>query len=170
MRVLDEKGKQIGLFTRQEALRKAQEMGLDLVEIASKAQPPVAKIIDFKKFKYLEAKKEQQIKKKSKEVETKEIHLRPFIGSHDLETRAKRAIEFIKDGHRLKIVVKFQGREIAKKDFGYKVLDNFCQAVKDFAQPQVNPRWEGKFLILLMNAKRTEYAKDENKKNSVKTV
>ncbi len=117
---MDEKGKQIGLLSREEALRKAQELDQDLVEIAPNASPPVAKIIDFKKFRYLEAKREQQIKKKSHEVELKEIRLRPFIGEHDFRVRVNKTQDFLKSGNRIKLVVKFQGRELGKKEFGFK--------------------------------------------------
>lgn len=165
LRVLDEKGKQVGLFTRQEALRKAQELGLDLVEIAPNAKPPVAKLIDFKKFKYLEAKREQQIKKKAKEVEVKEIHLRPFIAEHDFEVRVHQAEEFLKDGDRLKIVVKFQGREFSKKEFGYKIIKRFVEKLEGIAQASGPPRFEGRVLVAFLAPGRI-YGKVENKKSS----
>lgn len=165
MRVLDEKGKQIGLFTRLEALRKAQELGLDLVEIASSANPPVAKIIDFKKFKYLEAKRAQQIKKKAKEVEVKEIRLRPFIGKHDLEVRVSRAEEFLKSGNRLKVVIKFQGREFSKKEFGYKIVKEVKERLTALAEPQGEPRWEGRVLVLFLSPVKKKYGESENQKS-----
>lgn len=165
MRVLDDKGKQIGLLPREEALRRANELGLDLVEIAPNAKPPVAKIIDFKKFKYLESKREQQIKKKAKEVEVKEIHLRPFIGEHDFEVRVNQAKEFLKDGDRLKIVVKFQGREFSKKEFGYKIISRFIEKFSEMAEAQAQPRFEGRTLVVFLNPLK-KYGKSENKKSS----
>jgi len=166
---LDEDGKQIGVLTRQEALNKAQELGLDLVEIVPMAKPPVARIIDFKKFKYLESKKEQLIKKKAKEVEVKEIHLRPFIGDHDFEVKASQASEFLKDGNRVKIVIKFQGREIAKKEFGFKVVNHFIERLKEEAQPQGVPHFEGRMLALLFSPVKKN-AKSENKEDSQQKV
>ncbi len=143
-------------------MRKANEMGLDLVEIAPNAKPPVAKIIDFKKFKYLESKREQQIKKKSKEVEVKEIRLRPFIGEHDFEVRAQRAENFLKDGDRLRLVVQFQGREMAKKEFGFQVIAKFSRRLEGVAAPQVLPHFEGRTLVLLYApVKKNEKSKDE---------
>ena len=136
------------------------------MEIASKAQPPVAKIIDFKKFKYLEAKRAQQIKKKAREVEVKEIRLRPFIGKHDFETRVNQAQQFLKDGDRLKVVVRFHGREFTKKEFGFKIINRFMEALAQEAEPQGESRWEGRFLVLFLSPKCKSYAKDKNKESS----
>lgn len=164
MRVLDEKGKQIGLLSRQEALKRAYELGLDLVEIASNAKPPVAKLIDFKKFKYLESKRAQQIKKKVREVEVKEIRLRPFIGNHDFKVKVDRAEQFLRDGNRLKITVKFQGREFSKKEFGFKIIKNFIEALASVAEPQGEPRFVGRVLVTFLTPLTPvkKYAKSEN--------
>lgn len=143
-------------------MRKAREIGLDLVEIAPKAKPPVAKIIDFKKFKYLEAKREREIRKKAKVVKIKEFHVRPFIDRHDLSIRAVQAADFLKEGKRIKIVVKFQGREFGKKDFGYALLNKFSDLLIEHAQVEGAPRWEGRFLTLILNPKKTY---GQNKKN-----
>lgn len=167
---MDEKGKQVGLLTRQEALNKAYEMGLDLVEIAPSAKPPVAKLIDFKKFKYLESKREQQIKKKTKEVEVKEIHLRPFIGEHDFEVRLNKAKEFLTDGDRVKIVLKFQGREISKKEFGYKIMTRLTASLAEMAKPEGLPKFEGRFLVLLLTPVKKIHAENEDQKSSLKKV
>ncbi|MBI4999268.1 translation initiation factor IF-3 [Candidatus Gottesmanbacteria bacterium] len=166
MRVLDEKGKQIGLFSREEALRKAQESCLDLVEIAPNAKPPVVKLIDFKKFKYLEAKRAQQIKKHAREVEVKEIRLRPFIGDHDFAVRISQAKQFLKNGNRLKIVVRFQGREFSKKEFGFKIITRFTEALAEVSEPQGEPRFEGRTLVVFLAPVKKSYAKDENKESS----
>ncbi len=167
---MDEKGKQVGLLTRQEALKKAFDLGLDLVEIAPNAKPPVAKLIDFKKFKYLEAKREQQIKKKAKEVEVKEIHLRPFIGEHDFEFRRNQAEEFLKSGDRVKIVVKFQGREFAKKEFGFKVINRFIEELALVAKPESAPRFEGRVLALLLTPVKKINVETQNEKSSLEKV
>lgn len=166
---MDEKGKQVGLFTRDEALRKARELGLDLVEIAPRAKPSVAKIIDFKKFKYLESKREQEIKKRAKDVETKEVHVRPFIGEHDLEVRTNSAKGFLKNGHRVKIVVKLQGREFAKKDFAYGLIKKFNEKLAGLAQADSQPRWEGRFLTQILSPVK-KYGKDENQKSRQQKV
>jgi translation initiation factor IF-3 len=136
------------------------------VEIAPNAKPPVVKIIDFKKFKYLEAKRAQQIKKKAKEVEVKEIRLRPFIGEHDFGIRVSQAQEFLKDGNRLKVVVRFQGREFSKKEFGFKIISHFVKALASVAEPQSEPHWEGRVLVTLLSPVKKVYAKRENKESS----
>lgn len=136
------------------------------MEIAPAAKPPVAKLIDFKKFKYLEAKRAQQIKRRAREVEVKEIRLRPFIGDHDFKIRVAQAENFIKNGNRLKIVVKFQGREFSKKEFGFKIITRFAQAVREVAELQGEPHFEGRVLVLLLTPVKKVYAKDKNKEGS----
>lgn len=149
LRLLDEEGKQIGVLTKLEALQKAKELNLDVVEIAPKAVPPVAKLIDFKKFKYQEQKKERESKKNQKNVGVKEIRLRPFIGDHDFDTRVAQAKEFIADGNQVKINVFFKGREITRKEFGYNVIKRFLTslgAVKVVKEPHM----EGKVLVVMV--------------------
>ncbi len=107
---MDEDGKQLGLVSKLEALQKAKELNIDVVEIAPNAKPPVAKLIDFKKFKYQEAKKERENRKSQKNVGVKEVRLRPFIGQHDFDTRVKQAQEFLEEGNQLKISLFFRGR------------------------------------------------------------
>ena len=116
IRLLDETGKQIGILDKNEALRRAQMEDKDLVEIAGQAKPPVVKLIDFKKFKYLEAKKERESRKSIKHVGVKEIRLSPFIGEHDFQVRIKQGAEFLNGGNQLKISVPFRGREITHKE------------------------------------------------------
>ncbi len=130
LRLLDETGKQIGVVSKLEALQLAKEQGIDVVEIAQNAVPAVAKLIDFKKFKYQEAKKERESKKNQKNVGVKEIRLRPFIGQHDFDTRKAQAQEFIKDGNQVKIVVFFRGREITRKEFGFDVMKRFINSIE----------------------------------------
>ena len=130
MRLLDEDGKQIGVVSKLEALQRAKELNIDVVEVAAKANPPVAKLIDFKKFKYQEAKKEREAKKSQKNVGVKEIRLRPFIGQHDFDTRIAKAQEFLKEGNQVKIVVFFRGREITRKEFGFEVMKKFVAAME----------------------------------------
>lgn len=130
LRLLDEDGKQIGVVSKLEALQKAKELNIDVVEVAAKANPPVAKLIDFKKFKYQEAKKEREAKKSQKNVGVKEIRLRPFIGQHDFDTRVAKAQDFLKDGNQVKIAVFFRGREITRKEFGFEVMKKFIAGLE----------------------------------------
>ena len=146
VRLLDEEGKQIGVVTKIEALQKAKELNLDVVEISSNANPPVAKLIDFKKFKYQEAKKLQESKKNQKNVAIKEIRLRPFIGQHDFDTRLEQTKEFVKEGNQVKIVVQFKGREITRKQFGFDVITKFLSTIEGVKILR-EPHLEGKTLV-----------------------
>jgi len=146
VRLLDEEGKQIGVFTKIEALQKAKESGLDVVEIAANAEPPVCKLIDYKKFKYQEQKKEQESKKSQKNVGVKEIRLRPFIGQHDFDTRVEQSKKFLEDGNQVKITVIFKGREITRKEFGFTVMKRFLDSIQPCKVVR-EPRLEGKFLV-----------------------
>lgn len=170
LRVLDEKGKQIGILPKFEALRQAQDLGLDLVEITSNAVPPVAKIIDFKKLKYLESKRQQQIKKKNKEVGLKEIRLTPFIGEHDLETRGNQTKSFLEKGNRIKVNIRFRGRELSRKNFGYELATRFTQFLAEKSQPTGMPKWEGRNLVFFLEPKKVTYAKDKNEKSRQQEV
>ena len=149
-RLLDDQGKQIGIVTKEEALRMAQSESKDLVEISSSAKPPVVKLIDFKKFKYLEAKKEREAKKKVKNVGVKEVRLSPFIGQHDLEVRLNQGREFLEEGNQLKINLKFSGREFAHKEFGFAVINKFIAALSDISKVDRPPRFEGKMLVAML--------------------
>lgn len=122
--------------------------------MAPKANPPVCRLIDFKKFKYLESKKERLEKRKAKEVETKEIRLGPFTDKHDLEIRIKKAQEFLKKGNRVKITIKFTGRQIAKKEFGFQILQKMIEGLKDCAKVDREAHFEGKLLVTIISPKR----------------
>lgn len=149
MRLLDTEGKQIGIVTKEEALKKGRELGIDVVEIAPKANPPVARLIDFKKFKYLEARKTREEKKKNKNVSVKEIRLRPFIGEHDLEVRRQQAQEFLNEGNQVKISIPFRGREITRKEFGFGVIKRFLEVLQD--QKIVREaHFEGRVLVTMI--------------------
>lgn len=151
LRVIDSDSKQVGVLPREEALEMAKAKGLDLVEIAPKAKPPVAKIIDFKKFKYLEAKKEREAKSKSGKVELKEVRFTPFIAQGDFESRMGRIRDFFQNGDRVKVVVKFTGRQITRTDFGRKVLDRIVTELEEEAKPDGEAKLQGKQLYLILN-------------------
>lgn len=146
---MDEEGKQIGIVTKLEALQKAKELDLDVVEIAPTAKPPVAKLIDFKKFKYQEAKKERESKKSQKNVGVKEIRLRPFIGQHDFDTRLKQANDFLADGNQVKVSLFFRGREITRKEFGFDVVKRFLAGLESVRVVR-EPHLEGKVLAAMV--------------------
>ena len=150
VRVVDEEGKQIGVMPIFNAIQKAREAGVDLVEVAPGAKPPVCKIIDFKKFKYIEAKKEQEEKKGQKGGDVKEVQLSPFIADNDFQTRIKRARGFIKENNKVKVRVRFKGRELSKKDFGFKLIDEMVEQLKDVAVKETEPKFGGREIFLIL--------------------
>lgn len=161
LRVLDSQNNQIGVLSKEEALAKAKEAELDLVEIASQAQPPVAKIIDYKKFKYSESKKERGAKKVGGGG-LKELWLSPRIDTHDLAVRVRRAEEFLKEGYKVKLTVKFKGRELGHRELGYEVLNQAFQMIGDQAEPENDPKFEGRNLSAVL-------IKSRGGKNNVQT-
>jgi translation initiation factor IF-3 len=156
IRLLDENGKQIGIISKQDALKKAQAEEKDLVEIAPHAQPPVVKLIDFKKFKYLEAKKEREQRKNIKHVGVKEIRLSPFMGQHDYQVRIGQAEEFLKDGNQLKISLPFRGREITHKEFGYAMINKAIGDLLKVGKSVKNPYMEGRVLVTILAPSKVE--------------
>ena len=164
LRVLDTEGKQIGVLPKFEALRKARETGVDLVEIAPMAKPPVAKIIDFKKFLYQEAKKKKEEKKKSKVSETKELRLGPFMNDHDLKVMIKRGITFLQDNDKVRLVVKFIGRQIVHPEFGKEIMQKVILALSHISKMERDPHFEGKqYIAILSPERKKQNAKEENK-------
>jgi len=147
LRVLDEQGKMLGVMSKSAALQKAAEYGVDVVEIAPKANPPVAKLIDFSKFKYQLAQKAQEEKKKAKISEIKELRFTPVIAQGDFDNRVKRAREFLTDGDKVRFVVKFIGRQITRKDLGEKVLNKAIEAVDDISIVEIPFKLMGKIMM-----------------------
>lgn len=152
VRVIDEAGKQIDVMPIFNAIQKARELGLDLVEIAPTAKPPVCKIIDFKKFKYLEDKKERGERKGQKKGgELKEVLFKPFISQNDSSYRIKRVKEFIEEGNKVKIRVKFSGRELGKKDFGYKLINQIADDLAGIATKDAETKFAGKEIFVIFS-------------------
>ncbi len=163
LRVVDETGKQIGMLSKEEALREAVARGLDLVEIAPMAKPPVAKIIDFKKFKYIEAKKDREGSKKSGKVELKEIRFTPFIAAGDFGSRIARMKEILGDGDRVKIVVKFSGRQITRVEFGHELIKKVLTELEGAATADGMAKLQGKQLFLILNPSKKGKKNEEEK-------
>ena len=151
IRLLDDEGKQIGVVSREEALRMGQDQGLDLVEIGPTAVPPVVKLIDYSKFLYQLKKKKQEEKKKTVKSETKEVQMSPFIGAHDFEIKLKRAHEFIEQGDKVRFVLKFRGREITKPALGRAVFTKAIDSLKEVAKVEKEMHMEGKRLIMVLS-------------------
>jgi len=161
MRVVDEKATQLGVMTKDEAIARAQADGLDLVLVAPAANPPVAKIIDFAKFKYLEKQKNLSGLKKARKQDVKEIHFTPFIAEGDFNTRIKRAIEFLEDGDKVQLVVKFTGRQITRKDFGDNVLRKATENLSEHATVEREPSLRGKLLVMVLSPMKKSKKKIE---------
>lgn len=168
VRVVDEKGKAIGVMPIFNAIQKARELGGDLIEVAAKAQPPVCKIIDFKKFKYLEAKKEREEKKGQKGGKLKEVMFSPFIAQNDLSIRIKRIKEFLEEGDKVKIRIRFSGRELGKKEFGYKILNQITSQLAEIATPEGESKFQGRELFLILSQKASSFKRTEEKQNEKK--
>lgn len=160
LRVIDNEGNQLGILDKQDALNKAKEKGLDLVEVASRADPPVARIVDFQKFRYEESKKERGSKKESGGG-LKELWLSPRIADHDLEVRVKRTEEFLKDGFKVKLTVKFKGREMAHPELGHQVLKQTLAMLGEGIGVERESRFEGRNLSIIVTKIRAGNQKQE---------
>ncbi len=150
VRVVDEEGAQLGVMPTPKALEMAQERGLDLVEVAPMAAPPVVKFLDFGQYKYELTKREKEAKRKQRSVTFKEVRLSPKIGVGDFDTKVNRATEFLKDGDRIKVTVRFRGRELTHPELGRKLLARFVDRVKDHGVAERMPLLEGKSMHLTM--------------------
>lgn len=146
--MIDPEGKQLGVLPFQDAINKAKELELDLVEVGPNANPPVAKIIDFKKFKYDKAKAEREAKRKTKEIDVKEFKVGPFIGKNDLTMRVNRMREFLEDRDRVKLIVHFPGRSITHMELGYALINSVMQELSQSAKAENAPRREGRNLVV----------------------
>ena len=154
VRVIGENGDQLGVMSAKEALKLAQEAELDLVKIAPTAKPPVCKIIDYGKYRYEQARKEKEAKKKQKTVELKEIRLSPNIDTNDLNTKINSAKKFIEKGNKVKITLRFRGREMAHMNQSKYILDDFAEALADVAVVEKAPKVEGRSIGMVLAEKR----------------
>ena len=149
VRVIDEEGNQLGVMPTPQALEMAQERGLDLVEVAPLAAPPVTRFLDFGQYKYELTKREKEAKKRQR-IGFKEVRLSPKIGSGDFETKKHRAVEFLEDGDRLKVTVRFRGRELSHPEIGRALLERFADQIKEHGIIERAPILEGKSMFLTM--------------------
>ncbi|MCL4366387.1 translation initiation factor IF-3 [Patescibacteria group bacterium] len=171
---MDSKGEQLGVLSKIAALEKAKELGQDLIEIAPNANPPVAKIADFQKFRYDENKKDRASRKGANLGDLKELWLSPRIAEHDLKVRLNRTLEFIKDGHKVKLTVKFKGREMAHQELGHQVLQEALTFLGDKVAVERDAKMEGRKLSMIVGkgksgAKNNEVS-TENKQVDVQPL
>lgn len=154
VRVVSESGEQLGIMSAREAMKLAQEAELDLVKIAPTAKPPVCKIIDYGKYRYEQARKEKEAKKKQKTMEVKEVRLSPNIDTNDLNTKANQARKFISKGDKVKVTLRFRGREMAHVNYSKQILDSFYERLEDIAVVDKNPKMEGRSMVMFLSQKR----------------
>jgi translation initiation factor IF-3 len=153
VRVIDENGENLGVMFTREAFEQAQEVGLDLVEISPGADPPVAKFLDIGRYKYEAQKKANEQRKKQKTQEIKEIKMRPNIDDHDYDTKMKKVVEFLEDGDKVKLTMRFRGREMAHGQLGMAVLQRASEQVSDIAKIEAHPRMEGRQMLMVLSPK-----------------
>ncbi|MEQ9558871.1 MAG: translation initiation factor IF-3, partial [Rhodospirillales bacterium] len=150
VRLVDADGEMVGVISTKEAIEMAGEVGLDLVEVSPNADPPVCKILDYGKFKYEAQKKANEARKKQKVIEVKEIKMRPGIDEHDYQTKMKAVRKFLDNGDKVKMTIRFRGREMAHQDLGMKVLDRVRVEVDELAKVEQFPRTEGRLMTMVI--------------------
>ncbi|MCT4585210.1 MAG: translation initiation factor IF-3 [Peptostreptococcaceae bacterium] len=154
VRLISSTGEQLGVVSGREAYNMAREKNLDLVKIAPKGKPPVCKIMDYGKYKYEQAKIEKESRKKQKVITVKEIRLRPRIEEHDMLTKSKQARKFLEKGDKVKVTVRFRGRELGHKELGFDVINNFLGRIEDISVPEKKPKFEGNSLVVILSPKK----------------
>ncbi len=150
VRLIDEAGKQLGIYPTREALRVAEERGLDLVEIAPAANPPVCRLLDYGKYMYERARREREARKAQRQTEIKEIQVRPKTADHDVEVKLNRAREFLNEGAKVRVRVRFRGREITHQDLAMELLDRVAAEMSDVAIVEQRPMMEGRALLMIL--------------------
>ena len=150
IRVIDENGTQLGVMTPSEALRLARERDLDLVEVAPTAKPPVCRLIDYGKYQYEQTKRERQARKAQKQVEIKEVRLRPKTSEHDTDVRVRQARKFLEGGAKVKVRLRFRGREIQHPEVALRILDDFAERLSDVGEVEIRPNMEGRSLLMIL--------------------
>ena len=154
VRVIGEDGEQLGIMSPRDAMKLAEEAGVDLVKIAPTAKPPVCKIVDYGKFKYEQTRKEKEAKKKQKVIDVKEIRLSPNIDTNDLNTKVNAARKFLSKGDKVKVTLRFRGREMAHMNQTKYILDDFAEKLSDIAVVDKPSKVEGRSLVMFLTAKR----------------
>lgn len=150
LRVIDSEGEQLGVLSKDEALDKAEQAGLDLVLVSPNAKPPVARIMDYGKYRYEQQRKEREQRQNQKQVNLKEVRLSPTIEKNDFETKLRQARKFLGKGDKVKASIRFRGRAITHKEIGREVLERFAEELKDIAEVEQRPKMEGRSMSLQM--------------------
>lgn len=153
VRLIDENGENVGVVSSKDALERAFKAGLDLIEISPNADPPVCKISDFGKYKYELQKKRAEMRKKQKVIEIKEVKIRPMIDENDYQVKLRSMKRFIGEGNKVKITLRYRGRELSHIELGKKLLDRICEDLKEEAKVDFHPKMEGKQMIMILAPK-----------------
>lgn len=148
--MIDETGKQLGIYPTREALRMAHERGLDLVEVAPNANPPVCRFLDYGKFMYERAKREREARRAQKQVDVKEIRIRPKIADHDVMVKTNQARDFLAEGAKVRVRVRFRGREITHQEIARELLDRIAEQMSDVAVVEQRPMMEGNTMLMVL--------------------
>lgn len=156
VRVIDSDGTQLGVMPIAEAMRLAEEKNTDLVKIAPQAKPPVCKIMDYGKYRFEQAKREKEAKKNQRVIEIKEVRLSLNIDTHDFETKVNQAIKFLKSGNRVKVSIRFRGREMAHPENGLVTMSDFADAVKEYGTVEKSAKLEGRSMLMFIAAKSSK--------------
>ena len=153
IRLISDTGEQVGIMSARDAQKLADEKNLDLVKISPQAKPPVCKIMDYSKYKFDLAKKEKEAKKKQKVVETKEVRLSPNIDTHDVRVKVKNAVKFLKAGNKVKVSIRFRGRELARQDAAIEIMKDFAAQVSEVGQIDKEPKMEARTMSMFLGPK-----------------
>jgi translation initiation factor IF-3 len=153
IRLVDPDGEMVGVLSAEEGLQMAIDAGLDLVEVSPNADPPVCKILDYGKFKYEQQKKRNEARKKQKIIEVKEIKMRPGIDEHDYQVKMRSMRRFLGDGDKVKVTIRFRGREMAHQELGMKVLDRVCDDLEELIKVEMLPQMEGRLMTMVLAPK-----------------
>ena len=161
VRLIDEEGTQVGIIPTRDALEMARQRGLDLVEVAPNAVPPVCRLMDYGKFRYEQSRKERESRKNQHVVELKEVRIRPKIDDHDLETKGRQAAKFLDAGDKVKLTVLFRGREMAHPDIGRGLLDQLADQLRPHGSIEQTPRMEGRTMTMFINPLKPKQSQHE---------
>ena len=156
VRVVDQNGEQLGVMSSREALALAEERQLDLVKIAPQARPPVCKLMDYGKYRFEQSKKEREFRKNQKVITVKEVRLSATIEDHDVDVKFKNAVKFLKDGNKVKVTIRFRGRQITHSEIGRQVMNEFAERIKEYGVVDKAPQIEGRNMSMFISPRATD--------------
>jgi len=156
IRLIGDDGEQLGIMSSRDAQQIADEKRLDLVKISPTAKPPVCKIMDYSKFRFEQSKKEKEARKKQRTVDIKEVRLTPNTDKHDVEVKLKRAIKFLKDGDKVKVSIRFRGRELGRTEIAHVILGDFAQSISEYGTVEKMPKMEARSMAMFLTPKQQQ--------------